>query len=261
VPAVSESIAGADGALHVVLGCAVMVLFAGIVGRALVDRLPRRGRQAPPSALMRPSNTAAQAIAPGLERPGRAAPGPAAVSPRSPVAACEPRLAALSPVTLAPLARVLEHSGRLRAAEDRVAAELTMLTDGRWLVERSVRVENARIPFLMLGAGGVFVLWATDGAWTLADLRFMADRAAEVRRRLPGYGGPVHAAMCLAFDEIQPRSWFGGQEHGGRGGWVLGVDRLRPWLLSFGTEHGLRVGIGTLAEVGHAARWACGRCS
>lgn len=145
-------------------------------------------------------------------------------------------------MTLAPLAGVLEHSGRLRAAEDRVAAELAMLADGRWLVERSVRVGSGRIPFLVLGAGGVFVLWGTDGAWTLADLRFMADRAAEVRRRLPGYGGPVHAAMCLAFDEIQPRLWFGGQEHGGRGGWVLGVERLRPWLLSFGTEHGVREG-------------------
>ncbi len=141
--------------------------------------------------------------------------------------------------TLAPLARTLDRAKRLRAAEDRVASELKSLPDGFWLVERYVLVGARRIPFLVAGATGVFVICATDGAWTPQDLHVLSDAGADVRRQLPGYDGPVRAAVCMAFDEMAPRAWYGGEEHQGRGGWVMGVDWLKKWMFSFGPEHGL----------------------
>ncbi len=136
-----------------------------------------------------------------------------------------------------PLAEVLERSRRLIAAEERVARELTS-ADG-WMVERYVLVDNLRVPFVLLGPTGVFVLCATDGAWTLYDLEVLSRLGDELRDRLPGYQGRVEAVVCLAFDQAEPRSWYGGADHGGRGGWVLGVDELLPWLDGWEPGRGL----------------------
>ena len=61
----------------------------------------------------------------------------------------------------------------------------------------------------------------------------------QLRERLPGYRGRVEAVVCLAFDDAEPRAWYGGAEHGGRGGWVLGVAQLRSWLDGWDPERGL----------------------
>jgi hypothetical protein len=144
--------------------------------------------------------------------------------------------------TIAPLGGVLERSRRLREAEERVARELSSLPEGPWLVERYVLVGSRRVPFLVAGSTGVFVICASDGAWTLHDLDALSRLADEVNSLLPGYDGTVHAAVCLAFDAMTPRRWFGGEEQRGRGGWVLGIDRLQQWIVSFGPEHGLHAG-------------------
>jgi hypothetical protein len=154
----------------------------------------------------------------------------------------ESELTRLRSGTIAPLGRVLERSRRLREAEERVARELGSLPDGLWLVERYVLVGPRRVPFLVAGATGVFVICASDGAWTLHDLDALSRLAREVQQQLPGYDGAVHAAVCLAFDAMAPRTWFGGEEQRGRGGWVLGVDRLQQWIVSFGPKHGLPAG-------------------
>jgi hypothetical protein len=86
------------------------------------------------------------------------------------------------------------------------------------------------------------VICATDGAWTLRDLHLLSELGDDVRQELRGYDGPLHVAACLAFDEMKPRAWYGGQGERGRGGWVLGLDWLRTWMLSFGPEHGLGPG-------------------
>jgi hypothetical protein len=138
------------------------------------------------------------------------------------------------------LARTLERSRRLMAAEQRVACELAALEDGCWLVERYVLMGNRRIPFLIVAASGVFVICATDGAWTLDDVRAMSELADEVARPLADDRVPVHAAVCLAFDEHAPRAWFGGVPQRGRGGWVVGLDWLTPWLRSFEPLPGIR---------------------
>jgi hypothetical protein len=83
------------------------------------------------------------------------------------------------------------------------------------------------------------MLCASDGAWTLYDLEVLSRLGDELRERLPGYRGRVEAVVCLAFDHAEPRAWYGGASSGGRGGWVLGVEALRPWLSGWAPEHGL----------------------
>ena len=165
-------------------------------------------------------------------------PNLASRSPEAP----EPELARLRPETLAPLARALDKGRRLGAAEARIAGELAALPEGFWLVERNVGVDGRRIPFLVIGATGVFLICASDGAWTLDDLHVMSELGDQVGKRMPGYDGEPHAAVCLAFDEMKPRTWFGGEELRGHGGWVLGVDWLQRWIFGFGPEYGLRNG-------------------
>ena len=135
------------------------------------------------------------------------------------------------------LADVLDRSRRLIAAEERVARELAC-AEG-WVVERYVLVGTRRVPFVLLGRGGVFMLCATDGAWTMYDLEVLSRLGDELRGRLPGYRGRVEAVVCLAFDHAEPRAWYGGADRGGRGGWVLGVEQLLPWLCGWEPEHGL----------------------
>jgi hypothetical protein len=277
--AASESIAGADTALNIVLGVGLVLLFAGILIRALAAKPRNLTTMARLRGLLRSMGARAARPDRDLLTPSAAPdhPGaeksPAQSSPRTsrppePVAApragCsdrpasadvehpespravrevpEPELTRLRPASVRRLGRTLDESRRLRAAEACVAGELAALPERFWLVERNVQLGAHRIPFLAIGASGIFVICATDGAWTLHDLHVLSDLGEQLRRQLPGYDGPVHAAVCLAFDEMKPRSWFGGQGERGRGGWVLGQDWLRTWMLSVGPEHGLPSG-------------------
>jgi hypothetical protein len=154
----------------------------------------------------------------------------------------EPELARISLSSVERLGRTLDESRRLQAAEESVASALAALPDGLWLVERNVQLGVRRIPFLVIGVSGIFVICSTDGAWTLHDLQVLSKLGDDVRLQLPEFDGPVHAAVCLAFDEMKPRAWFGGQGELGRGGWVLGLDWLRSWMFSFAPEYGLSRG-------------------
>jgi hypothetical protein len=268
----SASIAGPDRAIDVFLGAAVLLLFTGALLHAVTSRCGPGAARSPfhagRSALWRRMHRRAtarpgfgsadgrSARAAGNARPARPpAPAPgvapsARARPRSPDdstarsadttvssskdATPESELPRLRSATIAPLGGVLERSRRLREAEERVARELIRLPDGLWLVERYVLVGPRRT--------GVFVICASDGAWTLHDLDALSRLAHKVHQQLPSYDGTVHAAVCLAFDAMTPRTWFGGEEQRGRGGWVLGVDRVQQWIVSFGPEHGLPAG-------------------
>jgi hypothetical protein len=239
--AAAKSIAG-DGALGVVLGLGVALTFGGVLLRAVAARLSGSRAAAPvrarPEATARPS--AGRLVSSNRPPPNRLEDpvrGLAAIAD-----ACEPESRRLPDDCLAPLARTLEGSRRLLAAEERAAAALAGLPVGFWLVERNVLVGARRIPLLALGATGVFAICPTDGAWTIDDLGVMSDLAERVRRQLPDAAGPVHAAVCLAFDDLKPRTWFGGEAQRGRGAWLLGLDWLLPWMFSFGPEQGLRNG-------------------
>jgi hypothetical protein len=101
----------------------------------------------------------------------------------------------------------------------------------------------------------VFLVCASDGAWTLHDLAVLSALADDVRARLPGYDGQPRAAVSLSFDAISPRAWFADDQLRGRGGWVLGAAWLRSWMLAFGPEHGLRAGDVRRLDAASGPRW------
>lgn len=234
----SEPIAGADAPVDVILGLAVLLVFAGVVVRAFARWHPRVRASTQADGERPASGSAVGATQLPASHEADLAFEVCALVDESP----EPELARLQPETLAPLARALDKGRRLGAAEARIVGELAALPEGFWLVERNVRVDDRRIPFLVIGATGVFLICASDGAWTLDDLHVMSELGDEMGRRLPGYDGEPHAAVCLAFDAMQPRAWFGGEELRGHGGLVLGVDWLQRWIFGFGPEYGLRNG-------------------
>jgi hypothetical protein len=231
--------AGADAAVDMALGVVVVLAFVIVVVRALTSRKPcgglwnrraaqeQRGPQRPGGLTAPPARDAARAATPDRDVG---------------VAAPDHKQTRLRLETLAPLARLLDTGRRLAAAEGRVAAELRALPGDVWLVERGVFVAGRRIPFLVAGATGVFLVCPTDGAWTLQDLHVMSELGDQVDERLPGHDARPHAAVCLAFDAMEPRAWFGGHEHRGRGGWVLGVNWLLRWITGFDSHDGLGAG-------------------
>jgi hypothetical protein len=91
----------------------------------------------------------------------------------------EPRL---SRAMLERLGRTLDESRRLHAAENRVADELAALPEASWLIERNLHIGARHIPFLVIGATGVFAIAPTDGAWNLRDLRVLSELGDHVRR-------------------------------------------------------------------------------
>ena len=149
-------------------------------------------------------------------------------------------LGARQPVeTLEPLAQQVDHTRRLAVAEDRVGNVLGALSRDRWMVERYVLICGRRVPFLILGETGVFVLWALSSPAQWRDPAFVHEVASDVNDRLPGYRGPVRGGICRAFaPAIKPRWWC---RAGEPGAWVMGLDWVIPWLEHFGTDHGLGV--------------------
>jgi hypothetical protein len=235
--AASTSSASPDGPWVVILGIAVVLVFVAIVVRGLW-RCTRGPRPAARRALAERPTAAEPFAGAEVSRPSDWPDEPSIALADAP----EPELTRLDHSTLVPLGRTLDRSKRFRAAEDRVARELDTLAYEFWLVERYVVVGARRIPFLVAGATGVFVISATDGAWTMFDLDVLSDSADDVRSQLIGYDGPVHPVMCLAFDQMTPRTWYGGSAQDGHGGWVLGLDWLKKWMFSLGPQHGLRNG-------------------
>jgi hypothetical protein len=220
-----ETIADSDGALATILGIAVMLVFAGVVVRAIL-------RRTCPSLRSRRDRRPVPEQAPAAPEPTPAEQPKAAHSSEGE----KPRLA---PETIEPFAQTVEYTRRLRAAEARVNAELHALPSDAWFIEQYVLVDAHRVPFVVAGSTGVFVLCATDGGWGPSDLYVLSGLAGTVQEQLPGYDGRVEVVMCLAFDEMKPRAWYGGERYKGRGGWVLGIDSLLDWLLNFDTGDGL----------------------
>ncbi|MBE2318380.1 hypothetical protein DVA67_020530 [Solirubrobacter sp. CPCC 204708] len=133
-------------------------------------------------------------------------------------------------------ARMLDRSRRLVAAEQRVGQELGTLRGAGWMVERNVITGAHRVPFILLGPGGLFVVCATDGAWTMHDLEALTAAGDELRAVWPHYHGPVVATICLAFDDAEPRSWHSPAV---AGGWVVGIGQLATWLHARATDTGI----------------------
>lgn len=147
--------------------------------------------------------------------------------------------ARLSPEQLEPLGQDLDNSRRLAASEAKVAPLLATLPADRWFVERYVLIGSHRVPFLLVGETGVFVLWAMAGPLQWRDLSFFDEIGRRVETALPGYTGTVQAGVCRVSEPgIEPRWWC---RAGEPGAWIIGLSSLIPWLEHFGTEHGLGV--------------------
>ena len=237
-----ESIAGEGGGLEVVLGLGVVLIFGGLLLRAVTGGFARSRAR---TALAAWLDAAAQ---PSAERSGSVnRESGSLVAGRARELAlladlCAPESQCLSEDCLAPLARTLDESRRLLVAEQSVALALARLPVEAWLVERNVLVGALRIPFLALGATGVFAICPTGAPCTPDELVLIDESAERVRAQLPGYAGRVHGAACVVLEELEPRRWFGGEAQSGRGAWQLSLDWLLPWMFSFGPEHGLRNG-------------------
>jgi hypothetical protein len=198
MPVASEPMT-ANAPVDVILGLIVLLVFAGVVVRAFA-RWHLRVRACLQADGERPGSGPAM----------RATQSLASREPDVTTEVCarvaeapEPELVP-RPDTLAPLARALDRGRRLSAAEARIAGELTALPEGSWLVERNVRVDGRLIPFLVIGATGVFLICASDGAWTLDDLHVMSELGDNVGQGLPSYVGEPRIAVCLAFDDMKP---------------------------------------------------------
>ncbi|MGH2859714.1 MAG: hypothetical protein ACRDMJ_19740 [Solirubrobacteraceae bacterium] len=211
--------------------------------RAHNDRPPSRSR----ARLGRARDRSAGAGAPPADRgaqtgspPDRAAeraPGPTAPVPTGPPPAIPG--ARLLPEQLELLGRDLDNSRRLAACEARVAPVLATLRADRWLVERYVLIASHRVPFLLVGETGVFVLWAMAGPLQWRDLSFFDEIARYVENALPGYAGTVQPGVCRVSEpDIKPRWWC---RPGEPGAWLIGLNWLIAWLEHFGPEHGLGV--------------------
>jgi hypothetical protein len=140
-----------------------------------------------------------------------------------------------SPETLEPLARSLDTSHRLQVAEARVAETLGTLPSDRWLLERYALIAGHRIPFLVLGETGVFVICALTGPPAWDELRLPAEVAEQhILPTLPGYTGSMRVGLCraLATSAIEPRWWC---RPGEPGAWVMGLESLIAWIEHFGT--------------------------
>lgn len=134
------------------------------------------------------------------------------------------------------LARMLDRSRRLVAAEDRVGQELDLLRGSGWMVESNVITGVHRVPFVVVGPGGLFAVCATDGAWTMHDLEALTAAGDELRAAVPQYHGPVVATICLAFDDAEPRSWH---TPAIAVGWVVGIGQLSTWLHARASDTGI----------------------
>jgi len=146
-----------------------------------------------------------------------------------------------SPETLEPLARSLDTSHRLAIAEARVAKTLSTLPSDRWLLERYAVIAGHRIPFLVLGETGVFIICALTGPPAWDELRLPADVAEQhIMPALPGYTGAMRVGLCraLATSGIEPRWWC---RPGEPGAWMMGLESLIAWIEHFGTDHGLGI--------------------
>jgi hypothetical protein len=169
-----------------------------------------------------------------------ASPRPSRTPPPDDPQVAAPVRARYGPDTFALVAEHVDHTQRLAFAEARVERVLDTLPMGHWYVQRFTLVAGHRIPFLILGECGVFALWVVAYRPQWSDPEFVSDIAANVKRRLPAYPGPVNVGLCgVLKPDIKPRFWY--RSGDGGGAWILGVDWLIPWMEHFGHQHGLSV--------------------
>jgi len=137
------------------------------------------------------------------------------------------------------LCKHLAWHARTREVNDELERRLHALNSCVWGFERGFSIASVRVPFMLFGPVGVFLLQASGGFWSGRDIVDMRRAAETLRLTLTGYPDPVHCGIVMLSEEVPPRQYFAG---GGEGPcWMLGEDALVDWLHSF-DDHGLSEG-------------------
>ena len=257
---------GGHATPHLLLGLAVLLLALAGAGTMLsaatrLARHTKRGlsaRHRRARSRQRDRTHTAAPTAPGTPDPTAAPPAPQPTTHQSPHAAsgdggalralnpdtCAPSTPAArrSPETLEPLADSLRSAQLRTIAEAHVAETLTALPSDRWYVGRYVLMDGHRIPFVILGETGAFAVWALTGPPVWDELPFPSEMADRVKRKLPGYPGPVQVGLCRALGhtaQIAPRWWC---RPGQPGAWMMGREWLIRWIEHFDPQHAFAAG-------------------
>jgi hypothetical protein len=185
-------------------------------------------------------HTQATAHRGGGHRPQAVASGAATSPPARRSTATTPMPGRVSSETLEPLCRYVDFRRRLELAASELRARLAQLPAARWRIEPYPLTGERRNTFVILGETGIYVLSATYSPGHWDDVVAVSRLAGKIQALLPGYGGPVHPAICHPFTSTEPRIWHRADEHGDWvGAWLLGGDSVIAWLMHFGSQHGL----------------------
>ena len=155
--------------------------------------------------------------------------------------ASRPTAPRLSSQALEPLCRYVDFQRRLqRRGVGAQGHGSPQLPAARWRIEPYPLTGERRNTFVILGETGIFVVSATYAPGHWDDVIAVSRLASKIQALLPGYGGPVHPAICHPFTSTEPRIWHRADEHGDWvGAWLVGGDSVVGWLLHFGPQHGL----------------------
>lgn len=136
------------------------------------------------------------------------------------------------------LGRLFAWHDRTRVVNDRLEAVLRELDGKAWHFERGLTIEGSTlpIPFVLLGATGVFLLAGSAGRWDNDDLMSLIAAASTVGANISCYPSRVHSALVIVGEEDEPRQHF--TEDGIGPCWILGETRVREWINGF-DERGL----------------------
>jgi hypothetical protein len=136
------------------------------------------------------------------------------------------------------LCDLVDVNRRIAAAQVNTSDELDRIDGYRWHVEREMIFDGHRIPFVVFGPAGIFVVVGSDGAWKFADVAILNDAAQRIAAALPDHPVTVRAVIHLPFDADEPRHWT---DAAGNSAWVLGRGRLVAWM-SDSTGEGFAAG-------------------
>jgi hypothetical protein len=210
----------------------IVVLAAPVI---LIRRWRRRRRAA--------DERRRQAGRPAVDQPAsRPDPPPSAAATPETKASPASRLTVprLPSGVLAPFCRFVDFQRRLEFAASELRARLSTLPAAQWRIEPYPLTGERRNTFVVLGETGIFVVSATYSPGHWDDVIAVSRLARKLQVLLPGYGGPVHPAICHPFTSTEPRIWHRADEHGDWvGAWLVGGDSVLGWLLHFGPQHGL----------------------
>lgn len=138
--------------------------------------------------------------------------------------------------------------GRTRQTNAALEAQLCGLDREVWYVERDLSIAKVRIPFLLLGESGIFLLRASRGYWANRDISELCRAADALGHALPGYPDAVNCGIVMLDEAMDHRQHFAADGEGPC--WLVAGENLIEWLYAF-DHRGL-----SRADVTFVREWA-----